>query len=157
MDYVFEKCRGKKTVLMSPKEILQSLLPKHEITAKQLEGYLKNLALDGYLEALPSDNKGQMMYVVKLKTRGEAYEREKRDARQKRFRSLGWKIALTVLGAVLAFILGIILNSIFRSSDSDASVSISPPSAIIMEQVQGSPTPAGSLDEPRSIIVVGEW
>jgi len=113
MDYIFEKCRGKKTVLMSPKEILQSLLPKHEITAKQLDGYLRNLALDGYLEALQSDNKGHMMYVVKLKSRGEAYERERAEIRQKRVRSLGWKITLTVIGAVLAFVLSIVLPQIF--------------------------------------------
>ena len=113
MDYIFEKCRGKKTVLMSPKEILQSLLPKFEITAKQLDGYLKNLSLDGYLEALQSDNKGHMMYVVKLKTRGEAYHRERQEIKAKRMRSLGWKLTLTVIGAVLAFVLGIVLNNVF--------------------------------------------
>ena len=116
MDYIYEKCRGKKTVLMSPKEILQSLLPKHEITAKQLDSYLKNLALDGYLEALPSDNKGHMMYVIKLKPRGEAYHRERQEIRNKRLRSLGWKISLTVIGGILAFVLSIVLPIIFSGN-----------------------------------------
>ena len=113
MDYVFEKCRGKKTVLISPKEILQSLLPKHEITAKQLDSYLKNLALDGYLEALPSDNKGHMIYVMKLKNRGEAYQREKDEIRTKRLRSVGWKVMLAVIGAGVAFVAGLVIRSIF--------------------------------------------
>ncbi|MCL2587710.1 MAG: hypothetical protein FWE31_05795 [Firmicutes bacterium] len=113
MDYIFEKCRGKKTVLISPKEILNFLLPKYEITAKQLDGYIKNLGLDGYLEAVKSDSKGHMMYVIKLQTRGEAFERERREIRQRRMRSLGWKLTLTVIGAVLAFVIGIVLRNTF--------------------------------------------
>ena len=103
MDYLFEKCRGKKTVLMTPKEILHSLLPKHELTAKQLDGHMKNLALDGYIDVYNSDNKGQLVYVVTLKIKGEAYERERAEIRARRLRSLGWKIALTFLGLAISF------------------------------------------------------
>lgn len=98
MDYLFAKCRGKKTVLLTPKEILQSLLPKHELTAKQLDGHMRNLALDGYIDVHNSDNKGQLVYVVNLKLRGEAYQREKAERRKKLWFSLGWKIILTFVG-----------------------------------------------------------
>ena len=105
MDYLFAKCRGKKTILMTPKEILSSLLPKYELTAKQLEVAMKNIALDGYIDMAHSDKKGSLVYVVTLKQRGEAYQREKDDLRAKRMRSIGWKVMLTVGGVILAWAL----------------------------------------------------
>ncbi|MCL2756223.1 MAG: hypothetical protein FWE45_04210 [Firmicutes bacterium] len=105
MDYLFEKCHGKKTVLITPKEVLHFLMPKHELTAKQLDGHMKNLALDGYIDIFNSDNKGQLVYVVTLKLRGEAWRRERQEIRKKRMRSVGWKVALTLLGFAITFTL----------------------------------------------------
>jgi len=105
MDYLFDKCRGKKTVLMSPKEILQSLLPKIELTAKQLDTHMKNLALDGYIEVFNSDKNGVAMYVVTLKLKGEGFLRERAEIRNRRLRSIGWKIMLSILGFVVVSIL----------------------------------------------------
>ena len=111
MDYLFLKCRGKKTVLLTPKEILQSLLPKHELTAKQLDGHVKNLALDGYIDVHNSDNKGHLVYVVNLKTRGEAYQREKDERRKKMLFSLGWKLVLTFIGIGITAIFSFLIFS----------------------------------------------
>ena len=105
MDYLFLRGRGKKTVLLTPKEILQSILPKYELTAKQLESAMKNIALDGYIEMNHSDNKGSLVYVVTLKQRGEAYQREKDEIKARRIRSVGWKVLLTIGGVVLAWII----------------------------------------------------
>lgn len=113
MDYVFAKCRGKKTVLMTPKELLQVLLPKHEITAKQLDIAMKNICLDGYADIFNSDEKGSLVYVVTLKERGEAYQREKADQRKQAMKSLTWKIVISAVGAVVVFVVGIILSSVF--------------------------------------------
>lgn len=98
MDYLYLKCRGKKTVLMTPKEILQSLLPKYELTAKQLDSHIKNISLDGYVDVVNSDKKGSFVYVVTLKLKGEAYEREKEEIKRKRLRSIGWKVMLSLIG-----------------------------------------------------------
>jgi len=111
MDYLFLKARGKKTVLLTPKEILHSILPKHELTAKQLEVAMKNIALDGYIDMYHSDKKGSLVYVVTLKQRGEAYQREKDERRNKKIRSIGWKLMLTVLGVAVAWILGRVISS----------------------------------------------
>jgi len=110
MDYMFERCDGKKTVLLTPKEILQSLLPKYELTAKQLDGHIKNLAIDGYVEVFNSDNKGQLVYVAKLKTRGEAWHRERAEASAKRWRSIGWKLMLTAMGLVISLTFWLIMR-----------------------------------------------
>jgi len=105
MDYLFERCRGKKSVLVTPKEILHALMPKYEITAKQLDGILKNLVIDGYLELTSSDKKGQPVYVVALKDRGAAYEREKAERRKRLVRSVGWKVLLTLIGFGITYAL----------------------------------------------------
>ncbi|MCL2569679.1 MAG: hypothetical protein FWE16_00555 [Firmicutes bacterium] len=110
MDYLFDKCKGKKTVLVTPKEILHSIMPKHELTVKQLDGIMKNLAVDGYIDVFNSDNKGQLVYVVTLKQRGEAYEREKVERRKKLAFSVGWKVALTLLGFAIIYVLGLIFT-----------------------------------------------
>ena len=104
MDYLFERCRGKKAVLVTPGEILHSLLPKHELTAKQLNKHIENLKLDTYIDVHKTDNKGQMMYVVTLKLKGEAFEREKKEIKNRRIRSIGWKVALTFLGIAITYI-----------------------------------------------------
>ena len=100
MDYIFEKCRGKKSVLITPKELLSQLMQKKiELTAKQLDAHMKNLSLDSYIDFQKSDNKGHPVYVVSLKLKGEAYEREKEERHKKRIRSVGWKVLLAVIGA----------------------------------------------------------
>jgi len=111
MDYIYEKARGKKSALVTPKELLNHLMPKIELTAKQLDAHVKNLALDSYIDVQISDNKGHSVYVVSLKLKGEAYEREKEERRKKLMRSVGWKILLAVVGASVTFI---VTNFIFN-------------------------------------------
>ena len=106
MEYVFSRCRGKRTVLITPQEILDSIAPKYEITNKQLENHMKNLVLDGYLDFSRSDNKeGKLVYVVTLTTRGEAFQRERDEAVKRRWRSIGWKVLLTAIGVGVGFAL----------------------------------------------------
>jgi len=97
---------------MTPKEILSSILPKYELTAKQLEAAMKNIALDGYIEMQHSDKKGNLVYVVTLKQKGEAYQREKDERRAKKMRSIGWKLMLTVLGVAVAWILQHLIRNV---------------------------------------------
>jgi len=105
MDLIYEKCAGKKSVLFAPAEIQSYLVPKHELTYKQIEVAIKNLKVDGFIDVYHSDNKGELNYVISLKPRGEGYLREKEDARARMVRSLGWKIFLTVVGVVAAWIM----------------------------------------------------
>jgi len=104
MDYIFEKCVGKDSELLAPLEIQEYLAPKHELTFKQIELAVKNLMVDGFIDVYHSDNKGVTNYVVSLKTRGQAYEREKKDARDRRIRAIGWRIFLAILGSVAVWI-----------------------------------------------------
>jgi len=101
MEYVFAKCRGKRTVLISAQEILDHIAPKYEITKKQLENHMKNLVFDGYADYQLSDDKGVIVYVVTLTTRGEAFQRERDERVKRRWQSLGWKVLLTIIACAI--------------------------------------------------------
>jgi len=105
MDFLYEKSVGRKSVLVEPRAIQEYLEPKHELTFKEIEIAVKSLMVDGYIDVCHSDNKGKLNYVISLKLRGEGYEREKKDARDRRIRSFGWKIALAVVGFLVTFVL----------------------------------------------------
>lgn len=104
MDYLYEKGAGKKSALVAPFEIQQHLAPRYELTFKEIELAVKNLMVDGYIDVFHSDNKGKLNYIISLKTRGEGYEREKKDAKDRRIRSLGWKLFLAIIGSVAVWV-----------------------------------------------------
>ena len=113
MAYIFEKCKGENKGIFTPKELLTALMPHYEITAKQLDVVISNLALDDYIECEKKDKDGKVYFLVSLTMRGAAFDRERQSQKRQMFRSVMWKLGLTVGGAILAFILGILLNRVF--------------------------------------------
>ena len=113
MSYIFEKCKGENKGIFTPKELLSALMPKYEITAKQLDVVMSNLALDDYIECEKRDKDGKIYFLVSLTMRGAAFDREKQSLKRQRIQSIMWKLGLTVGGAILAFILGTVLNRLF--------------------------------------------
>ena len=109
MDHLFARCRGKRTVLIAPDDILTHIGKKnarYEITKKQLLAHMKNLVLDGYIDYSETNGKdGRMMYVVTLTTRGEAFQRERDERVKRRWQSLGWKILLTIIAFGVSYTL----------------------------------------------------
>ena len=128
MGYIFSRCRGKRTVLIPPEEILKNIalnrngktVTRYEITKKQLETHMKNIVLDGYLDysvtseasrnKVLGDSQGSYsasatVYVVTLTTRGEAFKREHDERRKRRWQSLGWKILLTIIAFGVSYTL----------------------------------------------------
>ena len=103
MWYLFTRCRGKRTILIKPEEILRDIakldtdkpIRRYEITEKQLETHMKALVLDGYIDYSLSEAKEGKVFVVTLSTRGEAFQRERDEIVKRRWRSLGWKVLLT--------------------------------------------------------------
>jgi hypothetical protein len=80
-------------------------MPKTELTAKELDAVMKNLMLDEYIEFDAGDKSGVKVYVVALTMKGAGYDRERHAVKIIRLKSLGWKILLTVVGVVIAYIL----------------------------------------------------
>ncbi|MDR1917450.1 MAG: hypothetical protein LBQ05_00500 [Christensenellaceae bacterium] len=110
MNYIFEKCKDKKSVLITPKELLLALMPKTELTAKELDALMKNLMLDEYIEFESGDKSGVKVYIIALTMKGAGYDRERQAAKMTRLKSLGWKVLLTVVGVVLAWLIQAIIR-----------------------------------------------
>ena len=109
MNYIYSVCKNKDSVLVSPNEIATACMDKYDLTTVEIEQILNGLALDNFIDVVNSDKKGKLVYCISLKQKGVSY---KRDNEQKK-KTAVWLITRTVLLAVLSFIVGIILKSIF--------------------------------------------
>ncbi len=109
MRAVYGLCEGKESCLVSVYEILSMLPGRRGYTAEAVEEILHSLELDDYFDLVSSERKGERMYVITLHRNGEAY---RRDAQQMR-RGIVFRIALSAVGAVVAFLVGLLLRTIF--------------------------------------------
>ena len=80
MSAVYSLCDGTEGCLVSPIDILSVLPAKHKIDPDRLDDILNALKCDGYFDLIPSERRGEKMYVINLKESGFAY---KRNAKQK--------------------------------------------------------------------------
>lgn len=112
MSYIFEKCKGENKGIFTPKEILAALMPKLEITARQLDVVMSNLALDDYIECEKKEKDGRIYFLVSLTMRGAAFDRERQSQKRQMMKSVLWKLALTVGGVIVTLILTKFFQSI---------------------------------------------
>lgn len=110
MNAVFTLASGKERFLVSPYEIMTVLPQKANYDEEKLEQVLRALELDGYFELVLSDRKGEKMYVIHMKEAGLAYKRSDYQRR----RGLYFKLGVAAAGAVISFVVGMILKSIFK-------------------------------------------
>jgi len=117
MEVIFSHCDKKGACLMSldnlAEEVNAKLKPKFNILKKEYElsldqilELIKNIALDDYFEYLPTEKKGEQMYLFTLKEKGVAFERELVNERRALYR----KIYLSVIGAIVAGIVGLLIG-----------------------------------------------
>ena len=99
MRAVYEMCDGKESCLVSSLELV-SILPDRKYTPEKVEAILRSLELD---------RKGERMFVITLHANGFAYKRTSLQMK----RSIAFKIGLSVAGAVITFVVGLILKGIF--------------------------------------------
>jgi hypothetical protein len=109
MNAVYALCHEKGVCLVSPAELLALLPLRKNYTEESLEELLRQLALDDYFELLFSERKGEKMYVLSLRTKGQAYKR----CSMQQKRDVAVKMLLAVVSAVVAFVVGLILKRIF--------------------------------------------
>lgn len=110
MSFLYKRCVNKKSSLLSPQEIINSLLPKYEISNTELDSILDNLVLENYIELVHSNSKGKLIYCISLKSKGESFERSVQDTKKRTF----IKIGSTIIFACLSFAIGLILRAIFK-------------------------------------------
>ncbi|MGN1099289.1 MAG: hypothetical protein ACI4S9_03010 [Christensenellales bacterium] len=109
MSVIFQKAQKKGMCLLSPLEILENIPYKYEINEAELPQMLKALQIEDYVEIVESYKKNDLVYCITLKTKGMAYLRTQKSDK----RTILLKIGLPVIGAVAAFIVGLILKAVF--------------------------------------------
>ena len=109
MRAVYDLCDGTESCLISPAEIAALLPAKRKYAYDKIDAVLRGLAHDGYFDLVPSERKGEKMYVINLKEAGFSY---RRTVRQRR-REIIFRISLAFIGAAATFIFGVIIKGIF--------------------------------------------
>ena len=109
MQAVYSLCREYGRGLVAPADLLKLLPKKEKCTEEKLEKILKALELDDYFEMISSDRKGEKMYVITLHPNGFAFKRSSVQMR----RDLFFKVSWTILSAILAFLVGLLMKRIF--------------------------------------------
>ncbi|MBR7099637.1 MAG: hypothetical protein IKC91_00575 [Clostridia bacterium] len=109
MNAVYELCEGAGSCLCAPWDILARIEKKQRFDEATLEKILHDLQSDGYLDLIRSERKGDPVYVITLRANGYAYQRQNLFFK----RNFYLKIAWTVGGAVLSFLIGLLLRSFF--------------------------------------------
>lgn len=110
MRYIYLKSYKKGTSLISPQELISSLKNNLVISPEQLNNAITNLQLDNYIDFVVSNTKGKQVYCFTLKQKGEAFLREQENIKKTNIKL----VVRTILLAILSFIVGIILKSIFK-------------------------------------------
>ena len=109
MQYLFDRCSGKKSCLIEPDDILNYLQPKYEINNIELDQILNALVLENYIDLVNSDKNGKLVYCISLKTKGEGFERERKNAKK----NVYIIVTRTIILACISFAVTLILKAIF--------------------------------------------
>ena len=109
MNAVFELSDGKERFLVPQYELMAALPARGKYDETALETALKSLALDGYFDYVESERKGEPVYVIHMNTAGLSFRR--RDRQRRRAVMFRWGVA--AIGAVITFLVGILLRGIF--------------------------------------------
>lgn len=113
MEYVYQKCQGKKSCLISPREIISYAADKYVIFPEELEKIMTNLSYDNYIELFKSDKKGSPVFCVSLKLKGEGFHRELANNKRNILYLLGRTCILAVITGLIGILFAIIKNLIW--------------------------------------------
>jgi hypothetical protein len=94
--------------LIAPFELLARIPYTVKFKENDLEPTMEALSLDGYFEYELANKKGDSVYLITLKEKGMAYEREKKNDRKKIYK----RIVTTILFAVLGYVVKVIISAI---------------------------------------------
>ena len=112
MEYVYQKCQGKKSCLISPREIISHVADKYVIFPEELEKIMNNLNYDNYIELVKSDKKGNPVFCVSLKLKGEGFHRELTNNKRNWLFWIGKSVILAVVAGIIGVIFAIIKSMI---------------------------------------------
>ena len=109
MEFVYQRCQGKKSCLISPREIISHAADRYVIYADELEKIMTNLSYDNYIELVKSDKKGAPVYCVSLKIKGEGFHRELSNGKRNFWLLFGRSCLLAAVGAIVGCLVRLII------------------------------------------------
>ena len=111
MSYLCTKCQQKRTYLISPQDIAQSLSKKFVLSIEEIDEIMVALSHENYLDFVVSESKKGYFYCVTLKKCGQTYNADTKKNR----RTFGLLVLRSMFLATVSFVFGIILKAIFKS------------------------------------------
>ncbi|MDR0696685.1 MAG: hypothetical protein LBF68_03975 [Christensenellaceae bacterium] len=96
--------------LIAPLKILSAIPYKVKFSESDLQPILDALSYDGYFEYELTSKKGEPVYLITLKEKGNAYEREKKHNRKKIYA----RIIMTIICALLSWAVKMIIDAIIK-------------------------------------------
>ena len=109
MHAIFSLMNGKQSCLITPDDILSIAGVRGEVNYKMLDGILQSLEFDDYFDMIISDRKGEKVYCITLHGKGQGYVRQKTIIK----RNLSYKLVITVIFALISFLITLLLKAIF--------------------------------------------
>ncbi len=108
MVYLCKECFDKNALLISPMDMLKIIGDKN-LNKSKLEKIMQDLSVDGYFDLVYSDRQGELIYCITLTEKGKGYIRNSKMVK----RNLIFRLCVTIVLAIVSFIVGIILKAIF--------------------------------------------
>lgn len=108
MGALFLECENKKTILITPIDLMRIIGDK-ALTEGVVDKIVSDLSSDGYLDLIYSDRHGEKVYCVTLTEKGKGFLRGKKVMK----RTLFFRFMVTVVLAVVSFVIGLVLKAIF--------------------------------------------
>ena len=109
MQYILSECQEKDTCLLLPVDMMHYFDPKYNIKQIELQALIDGLVQENYISVVNSDKNGELVYCITILDKGKAFLREEKNIKK------NWTMSITktIILAIISFIIGIILKSIF--------------------------------------------
>ncbi len=108
--YLLEICPQRRSYLILAENIAEFVSRKFLITTSELDDIMISLAKDNYIEFVASDSKKGYYYCITLKNKALTLKKDLK----KQKTEFWWLIVRTLGLAVLSFVIGLLLKSIFK-------------------------------------------
>lgn len=109
MEYLYQRCIGKNSCLINPREIITFASDRYIMYPPEVEKIVTNLVYDNYIDVARSDKKGEMVYCVSLKLKGQGFHRELVNNKRTSWFYFGRAVILAIVSFLVTWLLKIII------------------------------------------------
>ena len=109
MEYLYQRCTGKTSCLINPREIITFASDRYIMYPPEVEKIVTNLVYDNYIDVAKSDKKGEMVYCVSLKLKGQGFHRELVNDKRTIMAAVGRTVILAILSFLITWTLKLLI------------------------------------------------